>query len=399
MRDFLKKLKTAGRIALARMRISTLTQSSGNISSNSRILFVANAFIPTLQLSFVKPLASLVQSGELATELLTEQQLKEHFGKNLREAQVRDWINTRFEQFQPTMVIFCRYSGPHVQHIIELARASRVPTIFHIDDDLLNVPIEIGQKKYDYHNHPSRLSTVKYLIEHVDLVYCSTEALKLRIISYGFNTRLQAGRIYCSAEVKSPAVNRPLKKIGYMGFDHAYDFELVLPAIIQILRRHPQIKFELFGSIPKPASLDEFGSRIVMIPTVPEYEKFMKKFSELDWDIGICPLAPTPFNAVKANTKWVEYTSVGAAVIASRGTIYDSCCSDGCGILATTIEEWVEAFEALLSNSELRYQLVSKAQNRLMKDYSVSCLRDQLLEVFHQAHEVININQKAKKVS
>ncbi len=70
-----------------------------------------------------------------------------------------------------------------------------------------------------------------------------------------------------------------------------------------------------------------------------------QRFAELEWDIGICPLAPTAFNVLKANTKWVEYTSVGAAVIASRDMIYDDCCSDGCGDLATTHEEWVAAME------------------------------------------------------
>ena len=35
-------------------------------------------------------------------------------------------------------------------------------------------------------------------------------------------------------------------------------------------------------------------------------------------DIGICPLAPIDFNLMKANTKWVEYSSAGVAVVAQR---------------------------------------------------------------------------------
>lgn len=391
MANLLQKVKSGVRIAIARtMGITSSMQSSGNQDSVSRVLFIANAFIPTLQLSFIKPLAPLISAGEIATELLSEQQMKELFGKRVRAAKVRRWIVQRFEKFRPTLVVFCRYSGPHVEYIIETARLYGAPTIFHIDDDLLNVPIEIGQKKYEFHNHPSRLATVRHLLDAVDLVYCSTEPLKQRLMSYGCNAPIEVGAIYCSSEIMVPAVNRPVKKIGYMGFDHAHDFEIVLPAINQILRRHPQIEFELFGSIPKPESLNEFGVRVKVIPPVANYDEFMNRFASLGWDIGICPLAITSFNSVKANTKWVEYTSVGAAVIASAGTIYDTCCADDCGLLAATQEEWLGSIELLISDSHLKYQLVSNAQLKLEQKYSVTELCNQVMEIFNQVRYLQN---------
>jgi glycosyltransferase involved in cell wall biosynthesis len=379
-------VQAAGRALLTRTaNILGVTENNGSYSSNSRFFFVANAVIPTLQLSFDKPLAALVDSGLLVTEVLTEQQMKEQFGKRLRESIADEWITRRFSLFRPTAVFFCRYSGPHVERIIKLARIAGVPSIFHIDDDLLNVPVEIGKAKYEYHNHPSRLASIRYLLNNADLIYCSTEQLKGRLVSLGFKTRLQAGKIYCSGDIIVPAVHRPVKKIGYMGFDHAYDFQLVLPAIIQILRRHPQIEFELFGSIPKSPSLDEFGARVRVIAPVRPYERFLKDLGALNWDVGICPLALTSFNAVKANTKWVEYTSVGAAVVASAQTIYDGCCAEGCGLLATTSEEWLSALEKLVNSDSLRYQLVANAQVRLVQEYSINRLRDQVIEMLNQA--------------
>ena len=47
------------------------------VPERERILFIANANVPTLQLSFEKPLAPLVARGEVAVELLTEQKLRE----------------------------------------------------------------------------------------------------------------------------------------------------------------------------------------------------------------------------------------------------------------------------------------------------------------------------------
>jgi len=383
------KIKALGRTIIARtLGLTTSAYSNNSDTSTTRIMYVANAFIPTLQLSFVKPLSPLVESGEISTELISEQQMKELFGKQLRDSTVHRWIDARLAAFRPTVIVFCRYSGPHAEYIIEQASGKNIPTILHIDDDLLNVPVEIGQKKYEYHNHPLRLAMVEHLLNNVSLIYSSTEALKQRFQSYGYNNEIQVGQIYCSGEVLIPAINRPVKKIGYMGFDHAHDFELVLPAIIQLLRRYPQIEFELFGSIPKPASLDEFGSRVKLIPPVPEYGAFMAKFSTLNWDIGLCPLALTSFNTVKANTKWVEYTSVGAAVVASSGSVYDSCCADNRGMLINTTEDWFNALEKLVLDNHHRFDLVSKAQVRLMQDYSVASLREQVLSVLHRANEI-----------
>jgi glycosyltransferase involved in cell wall biosynthesis len=249
--------------------------------------------------------------------------------------------------------------------------------------------VEIGQKKYEFHNHPLRLDAVRHLLENVNLVYCSTEALKLRFVSYGLRSTFKVGEIYCSGKVLVPAVDRPVKKIGYMGFDHAHDLETVLPALIQVLRRNPEIEFELFGSIPKPAVLEEFGARVNVIPPVPNYEEFLTKFSSLNWDIGICPLAKTDFNAVKANTKWVEYTSVGTAVVASAETIYDTCCSDGCGALATTTEQWVNAIEVLIHDSHKRSMQVVTAQKRLKDEYSVDRLQRQVLDVLDSAVRLV----------
>jgi hypothetical protein len=118
---------------------------------------------------------------------------------------------------------------------------------------------------------------------------------------------------------------------------------------------------------------------------VQNYDDFLNTFAKMQWDIGICPLLPTEFNMVKANTKWVDYTSVGAAVVASRGTVYDNCCADGCGILAHTADEWLAALEKLTHDPAERFAQVCRAQKKLADEYSTERLRLQVLDVFAQA--------------
>lgn len=365
----------------------SLFRSAGANPAPRRILFVANSEIPTLQLGFYKPLQSLIDSGAVEALLLTEAEMRRRMGKKVKDpALAQAWVHSEIERLRPDAAVFCRYSGPLIEPMLSQLREHEVPVVFHIDDDLLNVPIEIGAAKHAEHNKPERLETVGTLLREADLVYCSTQLLLKRFEKLGFDpANMSAGAIYCSAEVIAPAVERPVRKVGYMGFDHAHDFEMILPELVHFLRQRPEIQFELFGSIPKPAELDEFGDRVVVVPPVRPYSAFLEAFAAREWDIGICPLAPTEFNVVKANTKWVEYSCVGAAVIATSGMAYDDCCSDECGILLEGETGWCDALSALCDDPVHRYRLVANAQARIARDYSVQRLRDQVLQKIDDA--------------
>ncbi|WP_426955933.1 glycosyltransferase [Muricoccus radiodurans] len=352
-----------------------------------RILFVANGNIPTLQLSFLVPLAPLREAGRLDWEVWTEEGFKEEYGQASRSAATAEALRARFDALDPDVVVFCRYSGPHAPALVAQARSRGRPVVYHVDDDLLNIPIEIGERKWRSHNHPNRLEAVRHLLGHADLVYCSTPALMARFRGLGFDTPMVAGQVYCTGRVIAPATIRPVRRVGYMGFDHSHDFQLAVPALVRYLRAHPEVEFQLFGSIPKPEALDEFGEQVTLIEPVRDYDAFLQRLASLEWDIGICPLADLPFNAVKADTKWVEYTSAGAAVIATGGTIYDRCCADGCGRLANGEDAWLAALEDLTAHPETRRRMVERAQRRLATEYSRERLREQILGVLSRAEQ------------
>ena len=345
-----------------------------------RVLFVANGNVPTLQLSFTKPLAPLVERGEIVSELLTEHDLSSCLDAN-PAGSVLD-IDEMLDSFNPSVIVFCRYSGPSYEPVVDWARRNDVPVVYHIDDDLLAIPPDIGQRKFQHHNAPERIAAVRYLLDHADLVYASTEKLRRRLLDYFPNLRILAGKIYCSGSIFRRPTRRGGRKVGYMASaDHAHNLDMILPAIERLLDRHPQVEFELFGSIPVPLTLERFGDRVRTAPPVADYSKFLDEFALRKWDVGICPLVPIEFNLMKANTKWVEYTGSGAAVVASRGTVYDECCADGCGILAETEEEWFAALDRLVVGDDERFAMVERAQDRLEREYSVGRLREQVLEV------------------
>jgi urocanate hydratase len=97
---------------------------------------------------------------------------------------------------------------------------------------------------------------------------------------------------------------------------------------------------------------------------------------------------------MKADTKWVEYTATGAVVAASGGTVYDDCCSGGCGILANGTAEWLEGLERLIGSDRERIGIVQRAQAKLEGEYNVTRLREQVLEMLEMVRS--NAQGRAK---
>ena len=353
-----------------------------------RVMFVCNAHVQTLQVSFLKPLQSLRDTGEIDWYLAVENDLHDPAGEKVASSGTWATMRKLFDQYAPDILVLCRYSGKHAEDFTAHARAKGVPTIYHIDDDLLGVPAELGEAKWKMHNHPARLASVRHLLNACDVVYVSTESLHRRFRELGITRPMRVGAIYCAASILNLAEPRPVRRVGYMGFKHSHDFEVVVPALLRYLDRHPDVTFELFGTVPKPLAFDRFGERFRVVPPVPDYTMFTTFFASLNWDIGLCALATSPFNAAKANTKWVEYTSVGAAVIASGDTIYDGCTADGCGLLATNEAQWFDALERLTVDQDFRFAMVRRAQDRIEQDYTVARLREQVLAVLDEATQL-----------
>lgn len=378
-------------LALVESALDAVGGGASSLRTAKRVLLVANGAVPTLHISFIKPLEALCAGGLIETRVLTESEIKGASAKQLdaEPAEPASFALAMIEQFAPDLAVFCRYSGPAAREMVGCLRGAGTPVIFHIDDDLLNVPPDIGPKHIE-HNRIERTSTVRFLLENADLIYCSTARLADRFREQGFTQRLSVGDIYCTGDIVRPAENRPVQVIGFMGNDKTPELLDLVPTLVNILNRNSDVRFELFGSMAMPDGLLKFTDRVRYIPRVSNYDEFVEKFHELQWDIGLAPLRKAPFNLVKADTKWVDYTSIGAAVIASNGTAYDRCCANGCGILAENPSDWDSAIQALIDDPGRRFAQVVKAQEKLRNSYSLDNLRKQVLEKFDHAAKLID---------
>ncbi len=340
-----------------------------------RVLLLNDTHGATQTISFHRPLSDLIATGRCYVEAFDERQVAADGGKAL----IKTW-----HDIQPTVLVLSRYAGGGERAAVELARRSGVHIVYHIDDNLFAVPRELGADKFARYNVPNRLARLEAAMRAADVIYASTPELARQLGARLPGTKIVSGDIYCAqaAVHHGPSAGSGTgRTIGYMGTSgHAQDLEMVVPAVAALLAREPQLRFETFGTIRMPSALARFEGRITRHNGMADYASFMRHLAGVGWHIGLAPVLDSPFNRCKADTKWVEYTSAGIAVVASDLPVYHRACAGGAGVLAPA-HGWEAAISELLSNEAARIAAIERAQARLAADYNPDRLTNQLLAI------------------
>lgn len=308
-------------------------------------------------------------------------------------------LKTAFGTHAPDLLVLSRCTSALGSDWIRLARDAGIPVIFHIDDDLLAVPASLGASKFKAYNQPERLQALRNNIAGSDLLYVSTPELAKRFHEHGIRTPIVAGELYCAvAQDEIGAIIGPASGpvIGYMGTaGHSADLAMVMPAICEVMDKVPSLQFEVFGTIRMPAELERFESRVRHIAPVANYSEFLPFLRSLGWWVGLAPLENNAFNRCKADTKWVEYSLAGMAVIASDLPVYHRACADGAGILAASNLDWRRAISQLVERPQERSRLIEAAQKKLRVNYAREKLSEQVAMVFNESLQRVKNGRSA----
>jgi hypothetical protein len=358
--------------------MSEQTPSRTSPRSADNVLVFADTIGATQIISFLQPLYSRIVEG--SAKLYLEPHSKQ-----------RATAEAMIEGDHPSVVVLSRYTWAAGRILADKARKRKIPVIFHIDDDLLNVPRSLGPDKFARYNDPKRLSSLRANIEAADLLYTSTPALAQALSENGLAVPTISGDLYCTVDPYSVRVPNPstVPTIGYMGTGgHSEDLALILPAIESLMDELPSLRFETFGTIKPPPGMTRFGDRYRHHEGVSNYIGFTEKLRSLGWWVGLAPLEDNPFNRCKADTKWVEYTLAGMATIAADLPVYHRACAGGSGVLATSAGAWKEAMRTLILDSHARHKTIFEAQRKLCKVYTHAALGLQLEGVLNLAKEI-----------
>lgn len=274
-----------------------------------------------------------------------------------------------------------------------------------IDDNFLEVdqgnPALKSQNKgkLDLTNKVAVLGSV---LSEVDAITVSTVPLKKRLEEHFLEVHGIEKNIFVVPNANDISEWNFTKEtsektiIGYIGgLSHNDDLDMVLPALKIVLKKYPDVLFQMIGQMDLAKAKKVFGkwpqgirNRILLMNatrTQPEYPKYL---SEQPWSIGIAPLIDSSFNRCKSHIKWLEYSSLKIPVVASRVHPYykdvlgvPTIEHGETGMLCDTVDDWVRNLSLLIEDKKLRERLGENAYKFVVDNWQYKDQKKTILSV------------------
>ncbi len=260
-------------------------------------------------------------------------------------------------------------------------RAAGGKLLYEIDDDLLDA--EGLRTRHHAGDVEATTAKVRFLASHADVVHVSTEPLAERLKPFNQQVRVIPNAL--DAELWRLSAPRqhdqgPFRRqpdgpvrIGYIGTPtHDEDLDLVTEAMRAIeVKYGAAVEIEVIGSFQNRAPT--FGKR-VGLPKKNDYPHFVRWLNErVHWDIGIIPLAETPFTESKSPLKFLEYAALDMAIIVATGSTYCAVARDkeNCVMAQSSKDAWVQAISKLIENPVARKKYAASARGNIQQNQTL----------------------------
>lgn len=300
------------------------------------------------------------------------------------------------------------YRVPATVQILELieslhARPDPVPVLFDIDDLVFDPelhheidPLLKHLPQIDRDRYWEGVRRYRTSLEHCDAYIGSTEALCAAAGEVaGIPTHRFANGVGIQlARVSDLALRRPRRpgalRIGYFSgtSTHNDDWAAIEPAVLDVLRRHPDVELWLGGLLEPGPGVRELGRRVVRLPMKPWYElpSLLR-----DVDINLAPLTlGGRFNDAKSAIKWLEAALVGTPTIATPTEPFVEAIEDRVtGLLATTPSDWADQLTWLLEDHAARHRIGQNARRAALLRWSPDRQADRYLEILRSARAMV----------
>lgn len=179
-------------------------------------------------------------------------------------------------------------------------------------------------------------------------------------------------------------------RIGYFSgsITHSDDFQMILPAVVRILKENPTVELHIVGELELPQELQAYKKQVVVNPFT-EWERLPDLIASVD--INLAPITESVFNEAKSENKWIEAALVKVPTVASNfGAFKHMITQNENGLLCETESEWYEALNILIKQSEKRKRLAESAY-QFVKENCITIYTGKNLAEYIQKKFVQNI--------
>ena len=138
------------------------------------------------------------------------------------------------------------------------------------------------------------------------------------------------------------------------------------------------VEFRAMGALQR--DLDKIPGKLIPWNAEMETEELTR------FDVGIMPLPDTPWERGKCGFKLIQYMAAGLPVISSPVGVNSEIVEHGeSGFLARNTKEWVDCFEILRQDPDLRRKMGAKGRERVIEKYSLDVVSPRLVKILKEA--------------
>ena len=297
-------------------------------------------------------------------------------------------------QYASHIIIYRAPWSAQLQLLCDLAREENKPVYFDIDDlvfdtlytDQLSYTQGLSEKEKG--NYDAGVKNYGKMLAACDGAITSTNQLKEELLKYKdsvlLNRNLASSELIAvsSQFLKEDFGSDDRIKIGYFSgsISHNENFELIKPAIKEVLDHYSSVELHIVGHLDIPQDMKQYTQRIVVHEYV-DWKALPQLISQVD--INLAPLVDSVFNRAKSEIKWIEAALVKVPTIASHIGSFEDMMIDGQTGLLAKDSEWKEKLESLILSADLRRELAENAYDFVLENCSLD-KKDEMVTYFEK---------------
>lgn len=277
-----------------------------------------------------------------------------------------DHIDEDMIKYYRGFVFFRCPATENTEKFIQKAKYYHKPVIFDIDDLVIDrkytdtIPYVKNMSVKEKRLYDEGVERMGRTLRQCDCAITTTSALAQELENYVddvyINRNVASEKMLKYSERAYKTVVHEDNKVilGYFSgsITHNSDFQMILPAIINIMSRHQQVFLKIVGELDIPEELKPYKDRVIAAPFV-EWKELPALIASVD--VNLAPLEESIFNAAKSENKWMEAALVRVPTVASRvGAFAEIINNKVDGVLCTDVLEWEKELNCLIENSEYR---------------------------------------------